>query len=442
MARDNNNEAAGSSSPSGPALSTPSPQKVLEDLIAATAHEIIAVESDHPSSSSLYAELAERLGLYMKQFPDSVPSGDDHNDLFDDDDEKPLIDDVNVRCRLLMARLLLDVMLRNSESRVDEGDTTTRSSMSSHVNDLDAEGWKNIRDDWDKLVQWMVETDKIDADADEVQIIQAHLEAFKSAALLRSQLTSTVGKITSRRKQKISQYTNTADFMDSYRDARDEISTKFDGIDDLLLLPDEVISFDFPRSVKTLKELLERIILAMDVFVDGESLPLKALQSNLSTTLRSWERRLDRPALYECGYFKSSHSSETKPASSAKANRKSHRQPQIPEDDSSDTLEDSDDDQILMKLKKSKSNQSKSNQVKSKPVYRSDSDDTFAEPPPQKKRRKRIPYSEEEKTALLDGVKKFGRGKWNEILDDNADLYAVNNRTNINLKDLYRNLTK
>lgn len=434
MAHDNNahNAAARSSSPSGL-----TPSEVLQDLIDATAHQIISVESSADQSESFYATLAVRLGLYMNQYTDVAnESGDDHNDLFDDE-AKPLIDDVNVRCRLLMARLMLDLMLKNSDVNRDETTTT----YVSNVKDLDAGGWKNIHDDLKRLVQWLVETEKIDADADEVQNIQAHLKAFQSVALLRSQLKSTVGKIASRRKQKISQYTNTTVFMASYRDARDEISAMSNvvggSVDDLLLLPDEVISFNFPKSVKTLKELLERIIHAMDDFVEGETVPLKALQSNLSTTLQSWERRLDRPALYECGYFKSSspsHSSETKPASSANANRKSHRH----EDDSSEDLEDSDDDQILMKIKKSKSNQ-----VKSKTMYRSDSDDdTLAEHPPQKKRRKRIPYSEEEKTALLDGVKKFGKGKWTEILDDNADLFAVNKRTNINLKDLYRNLTK
>ena len=419
------------SSQSGLALNTPSPQAVLQDLIGATAHEIISVEPDnHQSSSSIYAAHAERLGYYMNQYTDLAKDSDeDHNDLFDDDDDddaKPLIDDMNVRCRLLMARLVLDVMLRKSD--VDEA-TPTRSYVS-HVNDLDAEGWNNIRDDLSKLVQWLAETKKVDADAGE--IIQAHLKAFQSVALLRSQLKSTVGKIARRRKQKISQYKNTTDFIVSYRDARDEISGS---VDDLLLLPDEVISFDLPKSVKTLKESLERIISAIDDFVEGEALPLKALQSNLSTTLKSWERRLDRPALYECGYFESPLSSETKPASSEKANRNTHRH----KDDSSEDSDDSEDDQILMKLKKAKSNK-----AKSKTVYRSDSDDdTLTEHPPQKKkRRKRIPYSEEEKTAVLDGVEKFGKGKWAEILEDNSDLFAVNKRTNINLKDLYRNLTK
>ncbi|KAL7464339.1 hypothetical protein ACHAXS_004669 [Conticribra weissflogii] len=59
-------------------------------------------------------------------------------------------------------------------------------------------------------------------------------------------------------------------------------------------------------------------------------------------------------------------------------------------------------------------------------------------------RQYRIRYSDEEKRCLLEGVKKYGVGKWVEILNDDEykDVFAKNDRTNVNLKDLYRNLTK
>ena len=63
---------------------------------------------------------------------------------------------------------------------------------------------------------------------------------------------------------------------------------------------------------------------------------------------------------------------------------------------------------------------------------------------PQKKMRraKRIPFTEVEKECLLKGVRKFGVGSWAKILDHYRDVFQVNDRNNVNLKDLYRNLTK
>jgi hypothetical protein len=58
------------------------------------------------------------------------------------------------------------------------------------------------------------------------------------------------------------------------------------------------------------------------------------------------------------------------------------------------------------------------------------------------RRAKRIPFTEVEKECLLKGVRKFGVGSWAKILDHYRDVFQVNDRNNVNLKDLYRNLTK
>lgn len=56
----------------------------------------------------------------------------------------------------------------------------------------------------------------------------------------------------------------------------------------------------------------------------------------------------------------------------------------------------------------------------------------------------RIRYSDKEKRCLLEGVERYGLGKWVEILNDveYKKVFAKNDRTNVNLKDLYRTLTK
>ena len=58
-----------------------------------------------------------------------------------------------------------------------------------------------------------------------------------------------------------------------------------------------------------------------------------------------------------------------------------------------------------------------------------------------KPKKRRVPYTQEEKEALLDGVQRFGVGAWRDILD-HYTVFDENKRTNVNLKDLYRTLTK
>jgi hypothetical protein len=56
-----------------------------------------------------------------------------------------------------------------------------------------------------------------------------------------------------------------------------------------------------------------------------------------------------------------------------------------------------------------------------------------------KSSKKRIPYTEREKLALLDGYKEYGNS-WTNIRKAHADIFRENMRTNVNLKDLYRTL--
>ena len=58
-----------------------------------------------------------------------------------------------------------------------------------------------------------------------------------------------------------------------------------------------------------------------------------------------------------------------------------------------------------------------------------------------KMRKRGMPYTGEERRMLLEGVELFGAGRWVEILGHYGD-FAKNDRTAVNLKDLYRTLTK
>ena len=71
------------------------------------------------------------------------------------------------------------------------------------------------------------------------------------------------------------------------------------------------------------------------------------------------------------------------------------------------------------------------------------SDDTSPPPVQKKKKRvKRIPYTDEEKETLLLGVERFGKGNWAQIRSYYSDVFKKNGRSGVQLKDLYRTLTK
>ena len=54
--------------------------------------------------------------------------------------------------------------------------------------------------------------------------------------------------------------------------------------------------------------------------------------------------------------------------------------------------------------------------------------------------KKRIPYSEAEKLAIREGVRKHGFGNWSKIKSDPEYAIILMRRTNVNIKDCYRTL--
>lgn len=57
-------------------------------------------------------------------------------------------------------------------------------------------------------------------------------------------------------------------------------------------------------------------------------------------------------------------------------------------------------------------------------------------------RRKRRRYSEEEKAAIMQGVQKYGEGKWAIIKDDPQFSAILSSRTSVNIKDCYRTIIR
>jgi len=157
--------------------------------------------------------------------------------------------------------------------------------------------------------------------------------------------------------------------------------------------------------------------------------PLKNLQIEILRLFRFWESEyLTPPALYANDYFK--HDEVALPSNKAVA---------LPSKKSSVTLP-------------SKRSRAPSPPRKAKTTttlkFDSDNAETLSDdysPAPRSKKMKgkgkvRVPYSDKEKKMLMDGVEAFGVGQWAKILEHYD--FTENNRTSVNLKDLYRTLTK
>ena len=68
-------------------------------------------------------------------------------------------------------------------------------------------------------------------------------------------------------------------------------------------------------------------------------------------------------------------------------------------------------------------------------------DETDADPSPTpRKVQRRVPWTDAEKKAIIDGMLRFGQGRWSEILELHADVFAVNKRDVGGIRDQYRTM--
>lgn len=207
-------------------------------------------------------------------------------------------------------------------------------------------------------------------------------------------------------------------------------------------------------TVQRAKSSAISLVESIDNFVAKKVFPLKHLQVSLLALLKKLEKELPVPKLFQLGYFdngsptkKPTSTSPVSPSATSSSSgqvisqREARKQTKKPEyRDESDSDEEEEEETPVLVEKK---NGTKRKNEKNTLTLDSDSEDEvelkFA---PSKKKVRRVPYSEEEKGALLQGVEEFGKGNWAKIRDHYADIFGVNKRTAVNLKDLYRTLTK
>ena len=77
------------------------------------------------------------------------------------------------------------------------------------------------------------------------------------------------------------------------------------------------------------------------------------------------------------------------------------------------------------------------------PTDRRARDETDADPSPTpRKVQRRVAWTDAEKQAIINGVHRFGSGRWSEILQLYAHVFAVNNRDSGGIRDQFRAMCK
>mmetsp|Transcript_32976 Transcript_32976/g.69404 ORF Transcript_32976/g.69404 Transcript_32976/m.69404 type:complete len:589 (+) Transcript_32976:173-1939(+) len=497
-----NSPAAPPSKKQPPSMSTsisPSPYQVVSDLLDATCHEIILLEGKDPESIApftSYAILAQRLEYYMEQLDRDQENSEEEEggdaagksaeeeewgDAADDGIEKqPILKDPTVRCRLFMAKLTLDVCARlaYSELFVDTSETQQPGSNLPALINLSASKWHELSQELGKLHDRMQSNGGDEGMDPLFESLNCQMEALEALAKLRYQLRAVVAEINREdgKKRSASQFSYVGGHLDEYKATSDVINGKLQNIHQTsysdLCVPHQMLTLKRGTTIERVKDSVISLIEGIDDMITKKVFPLQNFQVQFLKLVKTWEKSdLPPPALFKAGYFKcnepsspqakaaSRNASTLSPsATSASPGRASRGRlgPRriIPKDEYQS--DNSNDSPVVKKKKarvrsspgKARGYKSPRKKAKRKPKqYDSDSDSFMSDKAPArklgspKKRGKRIPYSDEEKISLLEGVQTFGVGKWADIREEYEDVFKVNKRTNVNLKDLYRTLT-
>jgi len=446
-----------------PSIKTPSPSQVISDLIDATCHEILSLEGDEESDSipsvSSFAVLAQRLDYYLDQCLSTTS-----DELLED----------NIKTRLLLAKLVLVMCVRSaypSHDLVDsdDEDADTAPQELPPLIEMTEEEWKSLRLELGTVAKTLSSMESTDSDPLEGFICQ--IEAFEALAELRSQLKLAISEIeedeskSPSKKKPPTTFSFISGHVEEYRAKAEKINGKLESIDKNLFVPNEMLSMKRCSTIQRVKASAESLVAGIEDMVAKKVFPLNYLQTSLWELLQKLETNyLPAPTLYQVGYF---NDGSSKPAASPASRTKSSEAttPVSPSAASSNGHAASLTERILTARRKAAKKTNHADDISSdseeeeapkkrqitagkKEACQFDFEESDEEEvelelkPVTKKKQKRIPYSEEEKGALLQGVEEFGKGEWRKIRDHYADIFDVNKRSTVNLKDLYRTLTK
>jgi hypothetical protein len=452
--------------------STPSPHQVISDCVDATCHEILLLGEDATSES--YSILSERLSYYCELL-------DDGDSADEEDGKEPILKETSVRNRLLMAKMVISLC---SRSAYPEGAAQCPSLV-----EFSDEDWKEFREEMKRLNGIMQNVLSDDEFSDRVSVIQELYTAVKAQAkamLILAQLRNRLeaflhnnregeGSELSYPKEIIAEYTQHVGPIRVNLQAIHR--TRYNGC----FLPKNVLASHMAlTTLDAAKKSVTSFISKIDVLVAKKAFPLQSLQVDFACLAKECTTCLPPPELFQTGYFEYANDTiEEGSIQSEEGKKKPAAAVSLKKRSSSRVYASSEEDNSPVKANKKTATPSsaatahskrkmdtgarKSSTSSSSPLRKVNRAKAKNTSPKRNKkerdeldfdsdaetrtsvsssRKKRIRYTEEEKGALMEGVERFGLGAWKEILDYYKVVFKVNNRTNVNLKDLYRTLNK
>jgi len=427
-----------------PTSISPSRFQVTSDLIDATCHDILLLRGNSELSNDVpytsYELHAKSLQHYMEQFSSLEGEGE----------QQPVLNDL-VRTRFSIAQLAIGTCGRIAYS---DGDDESLPLDMPPLIQLSPTEWKEKRE---RLVNLHAKMKSMggenvnDMMESSLESLNCQMEAFEILAQLRNELVAVETTINEnnakkgkkKKKLTVSQFSHVGQSLEEYKQMSIIIEGKMENIHQTshadLFIPQEMLVMKRCTTVQRVKTTVSSLIKGIDDMISNKAFPLAAFQQQFLKLLQNWEKTLETPTLFKIGYFKDLTGQAKKSSTKSKsAASKTALKDEV--------NFDSDDDVIRVKRNKKGSKKRAPHQKKKAlHIYDSDSDDSDDSTPPlvqQKKKQKRIPYSKEEKDTLLMGVERFGKGEWIKIRSYYNEVFSVNNRSNVNLKDLYRTLTK
>ncbi len=442
---------------------TPSPPRVILDLIDATCHEIIHLGGENMNSTdnndevkefiipsfASYATLARRLGYYMGLLKQGYPDGEQQ--------QQPIVLEkgTDIWVRLVMAKLILDIFskeafpLEDFENFAEFQDFIRyghKEPSPPSLMDMSPSRWSKLRWAFTELQNALHGPDEQVPSQSSGKMWKGGaslicvMKAFEALALLTKQLrrltktlecgindddNSRMSLLRERAIKDVGQYNDSKKTLKAL--LQKEGSEKY--FSNLFVpscpLHNLTNVHYYPSSIGDLEDNVFFILFFIHTEFKQKGFSVPHFKYALMNTLKDWERSyLPKPVLFNVGQYFKFGGEEELSSTFATYPQAEAKEVIFPEVD------------VVTKEPNQSAASNHSSKKKLRPM-----------PESNRMRAKRIPrvkrpYTAVEKECLLKGVKNFGVGHWSDILNHYSDVFNVNQRSNVNLKDLYRTLAK
>ncbi|KAL7445970.1 hypothetical protein ACHAXH_009618 [Discostella pseudostelligera] len=431
---------------------TSSPSRVILDLLDSTSHEIITLGGDMNSTDKFtmpafesYVTLAQRLNYYMDLLIQGYPNADQQQlQQPSEQQEQPMVleQGSDIWFRFVMAKWIVDVFTKVAypDDYVDVIRNGRKQPRPTALMDTPPEGWAQMRQEFAEVSSMLNDRGEHEMEWERVQSLECAMEGFEALAKLREQLRDILDEIDSgaNRNKPVSAFNFgcVIKYEEQYRVMSGKLAKRLEKSGSGEYYANLFVSMDeFRRKINaeqrpttieewttTISAILEEI---EEAITDAE-FPLNQFKIEFLDMLKDWEvTYLPKPALFKVGYFK--YGEGDAPGAASTPRRKNG----VAASGEKRVRHEPDRFSPSTPTRKSAASEASSPAKICSPIKKR-----------LVKRACRVPFSDVEKECLRKGVARFGVGHWAKILHHYSDVFEVEDRNNIDLKDLYRNMTK